>query len=250
MTGSAQVTGATYPSLAGRGVFVSGGASGIGREIVAHFAGQGARVATVDLADDPDLADTVWYRRCDVRDTSGYQETIAEASGEIGPIRVLVNNVARDDRFDNAAMTEAEWDDMQAVNLRHAYFASQAVRGPMAEAGGGAIVNFTSPSVNRKDARLVAYATAKAGLYGMTRTLAGDFGPERIRVNAVQPGWIFTERQRALWVGPDTEEMLLEGQALKELATEADVARLVLFLASDDARMLTAQVYVVDGGWM
>ena len=240
---------ATYPSLRDRVVFVSGGASGIGREIVVQFAAQGARVATVDLGDRPDLPDGVWYRRCDVTDTARYQEVIADAAAELGPIRVLVNNVARDDRFDNEAMTEMEWDEMQAVNLRHAYFAAQAVRPGMAAAGDGSIVNFTSPSINRKDPRLVAYATAKAGLYGMTRTLAGDFGRDGIRVNAVQPGWVFTERQRELWVGPDTEGMVVARQALGELTTEADVARIVLFLGADDSRMVTAQVYVVDGGW-
>ncbi len=231
-------------------MFVSGGASGIGRETVAQFAAQGARVATVDLAEAPDLPDGVWYRRCDVRDVAAYQEAIGEAAAAVGPIRVLVNNVARDDRFDNATMTVEEWDDMAAVNLRHAYFAAQAVRAGMAAAGGGSIVNFTSPSVDRKDARLVAYATAKAGLYGMTRTLAGDLGPDGIRVNAVQPGWVFTERQRRLWVGPGTEEMVVGGQVLPRLATESDVARVVLFLGSDDAAMITAQVYVVDGGWV
>ncbi len=240
---------ATYPSLADRPVFVSGGASGIGREIVSQFAAQRSQVATVDLVDDPELPDGVWYRKCDVRDTAGFQETIRRASEDLGPIRVLVNNVARDDRFDNATMTEAEWDDMLAVNLRHAFFAAQAVRAGMAAAGGGSIVNFMSPSVDWKEARLVAYATAKAGLYGMTRTLAGDFGLDRIRVNAVQPGWVFTARQRERWVGPGTGDMLLQAQALKELATERDVARLVLFLAADDARMMTAQVVVVDGGW-
>ena len=241
---------ARYPSLAGHGVFITGGAAGIGAAIVRAFLDQGSWVATVDIARDADIPDGAWYKRCDVRDTQALQEAIAEANTAVGPIRVLINNAARDDRFDNDTMTEAEWDEMQAVNVRHAYFASQSVRPHMAAAGGGSIINFTLPSYLRKDANLVAYATAKAGTIGLTKTLAGDFGQFRIRVNAVMPGWIFTDRQRSLWVTDQVEERVRADTLLPDLPTAPDVAALVLFLASDDARMLTAGTYVVDGGWI
>ena len=241
---------AVYPSLAGRGVFVTGGASGIGAAIVRAFLDQGSRVATVDIAPDPDIPAGTWYETCDVRDTTALQKAIVDANEAIGPLRVLVNNAARDDRFDNSNMTVTEWDEMQAVNLRHAYFASQAVQPLMADAGGGSIINFTSPSFVRKDARLVAYATAKAGTIGLTKTLAGDFGRSRIRVNSVMPGWIFTERQRSLWVTKEVEARVRADTLLPELPVEADVAALVLFLASDDSHMITAGTYPVDGGWI
>jgi len=146
-------------------------------------------------------------------------------------------------------MTETEWDEMLAVNLRHVFFASQTVRQTMAAAGGGSIINFTSPAAERKAPGLTVYATAKAGIQGLTRSLAGEMGADRIRVNAVQPGWVPTERQRRLWWSAEAEKSILEAQALPELTTEADVARVVTFLASDDAAMVTAQVFVVDGGW-
>ena len=238
-----------YPSLRDRVVFITGGASGIGAEVVRQFAAQGAQVATVDIAQQPELPTAVWFRECDVTDTPALQQAIADVVDELGPIRVLVNNAARDDRSDTTSMTEAEWDDMQAVNLRHAFFASQAVRPQMAAAGGGSIINYTSPSVDHQAGELVAYATAKAGIYGLTRTLAANFGPDGIRVNAVQPGWVFTERQRELWVTSETAGEVLAGQTIKELTTEADVARLILFLGADDSRLITSQVYRVDAGW-
>ena len=240
---------ARFPSLEDRGVFISGGASGIGAETVRHFVDQGARVATVDIADPADLPKGVRYRQCDVRDVAALQVAIREADAAVGPIRVLVNNVARDDRFDSPEMTETEWDEMLAVNLRHVFFASQTVRQTMAAAGGGSIINFTSPAAERKAPGLTVYATAKAGIQGLTRSLAGEMGADRIRVNAVQPGWVPTERQRRLWWSAEAEKSILEAQALPELTTEADVARVVTFLASDDAAMVTAQVFVVDGGW-
>ncbi len=230
-------------------VFVTGGASGIGAEVVRQFAAQGAQVATVDIAPQPELPIGVWFRVCDVTDTPSLQQAIADVVDELGPIRVLVNNAARDDRSDTRSMTEAEWDAMQAVNLRHAFFASQAARPHMAAAGGGSIINYTSPSVDHQAGELVAYATAKAGIYGLTRTLAANFGPDGIRVNAVQPGWVFTDRQRELWVTSETVDDVLAGQTIKELTTEADVARLILFLGADDSRLITSQVYRVDAGW-
>ncbi len=244
------MSGARYPSLEGRGVFVSGGASGIGAAIVRRFVDQRAAVATIDVAEGWEQPPgAAWGEHCDVRDTGALQRAITAANEKVGPIRVLVNNAARDDRFDNDTMTEADWDEMQAVNIRHAYFASQAVRPFMAGAGDGSIINFTSPSFLRKDAHLVAYATAKAGTIGLTKTLAGDFGRDGIRVNAVMPGWIFTERQRRLWVDPETEARVLAETPLGFLVSEDDVASLVLFLASDEARAMTAGIYRVDAGW-
>lgn len=230
-------------------VFITGGASGIGAEVVRQFAAQGAQVATVDIVPQPELPTEVWFRVCDVTDTPSLQQAIADVADELGPIRVLVNNAARDDRSDTRSMTEAEWDAMQAVNLRHAFFASQAVRPHMTAAGGGSIINYTSPSVDHQAGELVAYATAKAGIYGLTRTLAANFGPDGIRVNAVQPGWVFTDRQRELWVTSETVDEVLAGQTIRELTTEADVARLILFLGADDSRLITSQVYRVDAGW-
>lgn len=249
MSGPAQGGFASYPSLRDRVVFITGGASGIGAEVVRQFAAQGAQVATVDIVQQPELPTEVWFRVCDVTDTPSLQQAIADVADELGPIRVLVNNAARDDRSDTRSMTEAEWDAMQAVNLRHAFFASQAVRPHMAAAGGGSIINYTSPSVDHQAGELVAYATAKAGIYGLTRTLAANFGPDGIRVNAVQPGWVFTDRQRELWVTSETVDEVLAGQTIKELTTEADVARLILFLGADDSRLITSQVYRVDAGW-
>lgn len=228
--------------------FVTGGAGGIGAEVVRQLHGQGARIATIDIAGAPAISD-VWFRQSDVRDITALQQAIRQASEELGPIRVLVNNVARDDRFESLEMTETQWDEMQAVNLRHVFFATQAVAVGMRDAGGGSVINYTSPSVDHKAQNLVAYATAKAGIYGLTRTLAGELGPWNIRVNAVQPGWVFTARQREKWVTPDTAERVIAAQALKEPATEADVASLILFLASEDSRMITGHIHHVDGGW-
>ncbi len=249
LSGPAQGGFASYPSLRDRVVFITGGASGIGAEVVRQFAAQGAQVATVDIVPQPELPTEVWFRVCDVTDTPSLQQAIADVADELGPIRVLVNNAARDDRSDTRSMTEAEWDAMQAVNLRHAFFASQAVRPHMTAAGGGSIINYTSPSVDHQAGELVAYATAKAGIYGLTRTLAANFGPDGIRVNAVQPGWVFTDRQRELWVTSETVDEVLAGQTIRELTTEADVARLILFLGADDSRLITSQVYRVDAGW-
>ena len=240
---------ARYPSLEGKVVFISGGASGIGATVVSEFVDQGASVATIDLMSGAHLSDRVWFRQCDVRDVAALQRALAEAAADLGPVAVLINNVARDDRFDNEVMTPDEWDEMQAVNLRHVYFASQAVRDGMIALGGGSIINFTSPSVDKKDAHLVGYATAKAGIVGLTRTLAGDLGRHRIRVNAVQPGWVFTERQQRLWVTESTGDAVRTSQALPDLTDEHDVARVVLFLASDDSKAVTATVYKVDAGW-
>jgi D-xylose 1-dehydrogenase len=251
---------ATYPSLRGRVVFISGGASGIGASLVEHFAAQGARVAFVDIMDEPAaalvrrLADAgapkPWFRRCDVRDIPALQAAIGDAAQALGPVTALVNNAAHDERHAIESVTVEYWEDRMQINLRHQFFAAQAVAPIMRAAGGGAIINFGSSSWHIGQGGMPAYVTAKAGIEGLTRGLARDLGPHNIRVNCVIPGWIMTERQIKLWVTPEGEQELMQKQCLKEKLYPPDVARLVLWLAADDSRMCTNQNYVVDGGWI
>jgi NAD(P)-dependent dehydrogenase (short-subunit alcohol dehydrogenase family) len=246
---------ARYPSLEGRTVLISGGASGIGAALVEHFAAQGSRVAflDVDAAAGAALAErlgaAVRFLPCDVRDTTALQDAARAAATAFGPVSVLVNNAARDDRHQIDAVTPAYWDERMAVNLRHHFFLAQALAPGMKAAGGGAIVNFSSVSWKLAIPDMPVYLTAKAAVIGLTRALARQLGPDRIRVNAVIPGWIMTERQVALWLTPDSERALLDAQCLKEKLYPADVARLVLWLAADDSRMATAQEFTIDGGW-
>lgn len=250
---------ARYPDLGGAGVFISGGAAGIGAAFVHRFVRQGCRVTFVDIDDAAAAAlvermralhgaHPVHYVHCDVRDVGALQEAIDAAASNHGPLRVLVNNAARDDRHAFAEVTPAFWDDNLATNLRHHFFAAQAAAPAMAGAGGGSIINLGSVSWMRGRAGLAAYATAKAGIHGLTRTLARELGGQGIRVNAVVPGAIVTERQQALWVSPEQEAAIIDAQCLKfRLATD-DVARAVLFLASDEARGITGQSILVDAG--
>ena len=251
---------AVYPSLRDRVVFVTGGASGIGAEEVSHFAAQGARVAFVDIADEPAQAllaklraaghPEPFFQHCDLRDIPALRAAIAAVRQRLGPITVLVNNAANDQRHAWEEVTPEYWDERQATNLRHQFFAIQAVAPMMREAGGGSIVNFGSVSWHTAQGGMPAYNTAKAAVEGLTRGMARDLGPFGIRVNTVIPGWIMTERQIALWLTPEAEENLIRSQCLKQKLVPADVARLVLWLASDDSRMCTAQVWVADGGRM
>ncbi len=249
---------ARYPSLQGRVVFVSGGSSGIGAELVRAFAAQGARVAfcgTREGGGDALIAEVQaaghpapWYAACDVRDVSVYQAVLARAAAELGPVRVLVNNAGRDDRHAMEDVTPAFWDDRLALNLKHYFFAIQAIAPGMAAAGGGSVINMGSVSWMRGRPNLVGYTTAKAGILGLTRTLARELGPRAIRVNAVVPGAIVTERQTALHRDPAADQAFLDAQCLKIRLDPGHVARPTLFLAADDSDGMTGQHVLVDAG--
>lgn len=251
---------ATYPSLRDRTVFVTGGGSGIGACIVEHFAAQGARVGFVDVAQEPSKAlveriaaggqPRPLFLPCDLRDIGALRKAVAEVGETLGPIRVLVNNAANDDRHKTLEVTPAYWDERIAINLRPQFFAAQAAIPQMTAAGGGSIVNMGSISWMAGEGGLAVYTAAKAAVHGLTRSLARDFGPANIRVNTVVPGWIMTERQVALWLDEDGERKLLERQCLKRKLYPPDIARMVLFLAADDGENCTAQNFVVDGGWI
>jgi len=251
---------AIYPSLRDRVVFITGGASGIGAEHVAEFAGQGAKVAFVDIADDAAGAlvqriataghPAPLYRHCDLKDVAALRAVIAEVGRTLGPITVLVNNAANDQRHKFEDVTVEYWDERLATNLRHQFFAIQAVAPMMRAAGGGSIINFGSVSWHALQGGMPAYTTAKAAVEGLTRGMARDLGPDGIRVNTVIPGWIMTDRQITLWLTPEGERNLMQVQCLKEKLVPADVTRMVLWLAADDSRMCTAQLWVVDAGRM
>jgi NAD(P)-dependent dehydrogenase (short-subunit alcohol dehydrogenase family) len=252
------MTHATYPSLRERHVFISGGSSGIGAGLVRAFAAQGARVSFCGtragggdaLVDEAVAAGhpRPWYGVCDVRDAPAYQAFIAAAIARDGPVRVLVNNAGRDDRHTMEAVTPDFWDERLALNLKHYFFAIQAVAPAMAAAGGGAIVNMGSTSWMRGRPNLVGYTTAKAGILGLTRSLARELGPRNIRVNAVVPGAIETERQRALHRDAAADQLFLDQQCLKIRLDAGHVARVTLFLAADDSDGMTGQHVLVDAG--
>jgi len=249
---------ATYPSLRGRTAFVSGGASGLGAEFVTQLAAQGATVAFVDIDADRGTAlerqlrgqgAEALFVPCDVRNVPALQAAIAGSAERLGPIRVLVNNAANDHRDKVAEMDVALWDDRIAVNVRHHFFAAQAVAEMMRDAGGGSIINLGSISAHIDLMDLPGYITAKAGVEGLTRTLAREYGPWYIRVNCIIPGWIMTDKQLTQWVTPEAEESIMRNQCLPDKVYPDDVARLLLWLAADDSRACTAQRWIVDGGW-
>jgi NAD(P)-dependent dehydrogenase (short-subunit alcohol dehydrogenase family) len=246
-------TFARYPSLSGKTVYVTGGASGIGAEIVAAFARQGAHVGFVDL-DAPASAalctslPNVSHEICDLRDIESLRAAFATLRAKIGPAQVLVNNAARDDRHAWTDVTPEYWDERMQTNLRHQFFAIQAVAPDMIAGGGGSIINIGSNSWFEAGGGFPAYATAKSAVHGLTRTMARDLGQHRIRVNAVVPGWVMTERQKALWAKPDAIAAHLKRQCLPDLIEPVYIARMVLFLASDDAAMCTANSYMVEAG--
>lgn len=252
--------GAVYPSLEGRSVLVTGGGSGIGAAIVARFCAQKSKVASLDI--DREASETLvaeiaaegdpkpLFIACDLRDIEALRAAIARAAAANGPITVLVNNAARDDRHPFETVTPDYWDERYATNLRHQFFAAQAVHPMMKAAGGGSIVNMGSVSWMVGQGGMPAYTSAKSAVMGLTRGLARDFGPDNIRVNSLAPGWIMTERQKRLWLTPEGEEELMRRQCLKRKLQPEEMARIVLFLASDEASAMTNQTYVADGGWV
>ncbi|MDP6874156.1 MAG: SDR family NAD(P)-dependent oxidoreductase [Alphaproteobacteria bacterium] len=252
--------GAIYPSLRDRVVFVSGGASGIGAAIVEQFCEQGAKVSFVDIDEDAGeaLAGGIAARdlprprflACDLKDVEALQHAIGQVITADGPITALINNAANDERHSIDDVTPEYFDDRIAVNLRHQFFATQAVHGPMAEAGGGAIVNIGSVTWLIGQGGMPCYSASKAAIAGLTRSLARDLGPKNIRVNSVLPGWIMTKRQIDNWLTSEGEQELLTRQCLKRPLQPEDLARVVLFFAADDSGICTNQNYIADGGWV
>jgi D-xylose 1-dehydrogenase len=253
------MSNAIYPSLKDKPVVISGGASGIGEAIVRSFGAQGARVGFVDLMEKEGAAlagalqgsgQTVAFQRCDITDTGQYQRAIKRFEDMHGPCLVLVNNAANDTRMDWLKVTPEEFDRRIAVNLKHAYFAIQAVAPGMIEAGQGSIVNFGSISWMAAHAGIPVYTAAKAATHGLTRSFARELGKHHIRVNTVVPGWVMTKRQLDLWVDDAANELIDRSQCLAGRVRPDDIAAMVTFLASDDARMCSAQNFIVDGGWV
>jgi NAD(P)-dependent dehydrogenase (short-subunit alcohol dehydrogenase family) len=260
MGGQMSTRFATYPSLRDRVVFISGGSTGLGAEFVAQFASQGAKVAFADIDEvgAKHLIDQVTrmglpspsFWRADVCDVAEFTKAIRAAAERLGPIATLVNNAANDERRDSGDIDLGFWDEKVAVNLRHHFFAIQAVRTSMSGLGGGSIINLGSISAHADFVGLAPYITSKAAIEGLTRTLARELGPENIRVNCVIPGWVMTERQLSTWVSTEVRDKVSAVQSLKASIVPADVSRLVLWLAADDSAMCTGQKWVVDGGWM
>lgn len=250
---------AQYPSLRDKCVLITGGATGIGAAMVEQFSLQGSRVAFLDLdgAGATELIKSVkvtahspLFLQCDLRDITALRTSVAEVEKKLGTIRILINNAANDDRHKFSEVTAEYWDERIAINLRHHFFAIQAVAPGMRRAGGGSIINMSSIAWMIPSTGLPAYVTAKAGIAGLTRTLSKELGDANIRVNAVSPGAVMTERQRRLWMTPEYLVEVMKSQSLKRELLPEDVGRLVLFLASDESAMITGQNFVIDGGWV
>lgn len=245
---------AIYPDLADKTVFITGGASGIGAETIRAFAKQNTRIGFVDMnvkasaALIEELGGEIVSAQCDLRDISALKHAFEELQDRLGPADILVNNAASDDRHNWQDVTPEYFDERIAANLRHQFFAIQAVAPGMIKAGGGSIINLGSNSWWEAGGGFPAYATSKAAVHGLTRTMARDLGPHRIRVNTVVPGWIMTDRQKQLWATPESLEKHRKRQCLPDLIEPVYVARMVLFLASDDAAMCTASNYMVEAG--
>jgi len=249
---------ARYASLQGKRVFVTGGGTGIGEAIVTALAEQGAIVAFVDIADAPSealcarletAAHPPVYRHCDITDIPGLQHTMGALAAELGDFDVLVNNAANDQRHDIDTVSLDYWNERIAINQRPMFFTAQAVLPGMKKKGGGSIINFSSMSWHAKGAGYPVYATTKAAVIGLTRSLARDLGPHNIRVNTVTPGWVMTQRQIDLWVDDAAKVDIAKAQCLPGALMPQHVAAMVLFLAADDSAMCTAQDFIVDAGW-
>lgn len=250
---------ALYPDLADKVVLVTGGAAGIGEFIVRAFAAQKAVVAFVDIQKERGLrlaaeltaqSQRVHFAPVDVTDTAALQKAIGDFAAKLGPIGVLINNAAHDERHATDTVTAEYWDDRIAVNLKHQFFAAQAVLPGMKAAGGGSIINFGSTSWMIGQGGMAVYTAAKSAVLGLTRSLARDYGPFNIRVNTVAPGWIMTERQIEKWLTPEGEAELMKRQCLKRRLQPAELAKFTLFLSSDEASACTNQNYIVDGDWV
>ncbi len=256
---SSALSFAIYPSLTDRVVLITGGASGIGADTVRAFAANGARVAFLDLQQEAgeelarELAATAphapLFLRCDVTDIPALQAAIGRVRERLGPVAVLVNNAADDNRQAVTDITQATWDHAQDVNLRHHFFAAQAVHPQMKELGFGSIVNFSSIAWRSGAAGMAPYAAAKAAVVGLTFALAQAFGPDNIRVNAIEPGAVITDRQRQLWFKTQASvDQVVQRQMIRRVLLGDEIARTVLFLAADDSRMITKQSITVDAG--
>ncbi len=244
---------ANYPDLAGRVVFITGGASGIGADIVRAFAANQAKIAFCDIMEDVGAAFAketgAIFLKCDVTDIAALQVTIRQVGETLGPIGVLVNNAANDDRHVIDEVSVEYWDKTQNVNLRHQFFAAQAVRSQMKAAGGGSIINFSSTSWRGGADTIAVYATAKSAVIGLTRSLGRDFGKDNIRVNAIEPGAVITERQRRLWFKDQAQiDGVAARQAINRTLLGDEIAKLAVFLGSDESRMITKQSIIIDGG--
>lgn len=247
---------AIFPDLKGASVFITGGGSGIGASITEGFLKQGAQVAFVQRSDATAFCDEMEAKHglrplfipCDITDVAALKRAIAQAADAHGAIEVLVNNAANDKRHETLSVDEDFWDWAQAINLKAYFFACQAVLPGMQAAGRGSIINFSSVSYMMGNSGYPAYTTANAGITGMTRSLAREFGPDGIRVNALAPGWVLTQKQLDMWADPESLAQHLEKQCLKEHLAPEDVVGGVLYLASNISRMMTGQVMVIDGG--
>ncbi len=249
---------AHFHDLKGRGVLITGGGSGIGAALVEGFSRQGARVAFIDIAEidsqslverlRPAVDHTPMFIKADLRDIAAVKSAVDQAASTMGSLSILINNAARDDRQPLEDVTEASWDESQAVNLRHVFFACQAAAPHMQRAGGGSIINFSSIAFMLNMGEIPAYATAKAGIVGLTKSLAGKLGPDNIRVNAVLPGMVVTERQKKLWISDATIAGMIQKQCLKHMLVADDMVGPCLYLASDCSARMTAQAMIIDGG--
>jgi D-xylose 1-dehydrogenase len=249
---------ATYSDLKNKVVLVTGGGSGIGEAIVRRFADQGCKVAFIDIATEPsvklagELSErglSVRFEHADLTDISALQSAVARVRESLGPVEILINNAAHDERHPTPDVTSEYWDDRFAVNLKHQFFAAQAVLPDMQAANAGVIINFGSFSWMIGQGGMAAYTAAKSAILGLTRSLARDYGLYNIRVNAIAPGWIMTQRQLEKWLTPEAERELMQRQCLKRKLVPDEIARFTVFLASDEASACTNQQYVVDGGW-